>query len=165
MKHLAEAGGEIAVPGEILRQRNAVACALHIPDARRQPVNAGGGRPQSRQQAGARGIAQRRLAMSIAEERAARGQAIQVRCLRLGMSSQAADPVIQVVNGDEEDVRPFRGCRTNRVVCQSQRENGEDNPSRELPCHGRSREPRAIPLAAPPVANPATPARHPAACG
>ena len=67
VKHLAECGGEIAVLREILRQRDAIPRPGHVADSRGQPVNAGGGRPQARQQAGARRIAQRRLAMRVLE--------------------------------------------------------------------------------------------------
>ena len=104
VEDLAEAGGEIAVPREILRQRDALACARHLANARHQAVDAGGRGPQPRQQTRARGIAQWRLAMRVPEQSAARRQAVHVRRLRLGMAAEAADPVIQVVYGDEEDI-------------------------------------------------------------
>ena len=92
MEHLAEAGGEIAVPGEILRQRDALAGAGHVADARRQTVDAGGGGPQPGQETAARGIAEGRLAMRVLEKRAACRQAVHVRRLRLRMAAQAARP-------------------------------------------------------------------------
>jgi hypothetical protein len=54
------------------------------------------------------------------------------------MSSEAANPVVEVVNGDKQDIRLFHPWRTSGVARQSQRENGEDKRSGELLCHTRS---------------------------
>jgi hypothetical protein len=58
--------------------------------------------------------------MGIAEKDAARGQAVQVRRLRLGMTVHAPDPIVQVVNGDHEHVRPAGLGSQNRRCSQQQ---------------------------------------------
>ena len=47
--------------------------------------------------------------MGVGEERAARGEAVHVRRLHLRMPSETADPVVLIVNGEEEDVGLRRG--------------------------------------------------------
>ena len=43
--------------------------------------------------------------MSIGKQGAHVGQAVDVGCLGLGVSAEATDPVVQVVDGDKQDVR------------------------------------------------------------
>ncbi len=43
--------------------------------------------------------------MGVEKAGAARGQPIQMRRLRQGVAAQVADPVVLVVDGDEQDVR------------------------------------------------------------
>ena len=97
---------ERAIPraGERLRQRHMIFQRLHIADARHEPVDARARRPQPGEQTGARRIAQRCLAVRVREKCAALCEAIDVRRLDLGMPAEAADPVVLIVNGDEEDV-------------------------------------------------------------
>jgi hypothetical protein len=45
--------------------------------------------------------------MCVREEHAPRREAIDVRCLRLRVTTKAADPVVQVSNRDEQDIRRF----------------------------------------------------------
>ncbi len=47
--------------------------------------------------------------MPIGKQRAHLGQAVEVGCLGLGVSAEATDPVVQVVDGDKQDVRLFLG--------------------------------------------------------
>ena len=55
--------------------------------------------------------------MSVREQRAAPRQAVDVRRPRLRMSAQAPDPIVEVVDGDEQDVRPpFRGMARREPV-------------------------------------------------
>ena len=49
--------------------------------------------------------------MGIREQRAPGGEAIDVGGLRLGMTAEATDPVIQIVDGDEQDVGRLMRCR------------------------------------------------------
>ena len=42
--------------------------------------------------------------MGVAEEGAARREAIDIRSLNLGMGIEAADPIVKIVNRDEENV-------------------------------------------------------------
>lgn len=75
-----------------------------FPQRRVEKVDAGGFRIQATHQAGPGRIAYRGLAMSVGEEDASLSEAIDVRRARLRMTTETADPVIEVVNGDEEDV-------------------------------------------------------------
>ncbi len=110
---LAGAGRAVAMPCEVLRQRHGV---LPLPEAAepgRQPVDARRRGAQREHQARARGIAQRRLAMGIGEQGAARRQPIEVRRLGQRMSAQAAQPIVLIVDGDEQHVGA-RGSRKRR---------------------------------------------------
>ena len=69
-----------------------------------QLIHAGGGRPHAGQKAHARRIANRRLAMGIAEQHTAPGKAIDIRRAHLRVSAEAADPVVQIVNRDEQHI-------------------------------------------------------------
>ena len=46
--------------------------------------------------------------MGVREEHAPRRETIDIRCLRLWVSAEAADPIVEVVDGNEEDVWPGR---------------------------------------------------------
>ena len=46
--------------------------------------------------------------MSIGEEQPSFGQSVDVRRLRLRMATQWADPVIEIVDPDEQDIRLIR---------------------------------------------------------
>ena len=63
--------------------------------------------PHAGEQAHAGRIADRRLAMGVAEQHTAPGKAIDVRRAHLRVSPEAADPVVQVVNRDEQHIRPL----------------------------------------------------------
>ena len=43
-------------------------------------------------------------ALSVIKQNARRGQPIQIRSTRLGMTAETADPIIQVIHRNEEDV-------------------------------------------------------------
>jgi len=59
------------------------------------------GRVQTGHDGRARRTAQRCGAVGLFEEHAALGQCINVRCLRLRMAAEAADPIIQIIDGNE----------------------------------------------------------------
>lgn len=46
--------------------------------------------------------------MSVRKQRAAMSQSIDVWCLRIRMRLQTSDPVVEIVNRDEQNVRPLR---------------------------------------------------------
>jgi hypothetical protein len=46
--------------------------------------------------------------MGVGEQHPARGQAIEVGRLGVRMSTQAADPIVQVIDGDEQDIGALR---------------------------------------------------------
>ena len=64
--------------------------------------------------------------MSLLEKDALLCERINVRCLRLGMPTKAANPVVQVVDGDEQDVRPIYRIVSNDCLARLQ-ENSEKN--------------------------------------
>jgi hypothetical protein len=53
--------------------------------------------------------------MRIAEGHSARSQSVQIWGLRLAISSKMSDPVIQVIDGDEQDVQPIRSAVLGRA--------------------------------------------------
>ena len=60
--------------------------------------------------------------MGVAEERAAPSQPIDVWRLRLGMPSKAPDPIIEVVDGNEKNVRSINGMEGGGGVGQQNEE-------------------------------------------
>jgi hypothetical protein len=101
------AGGEGAIPVcfEVLRQRDAIAPRFDRAKPWSQTVNAGRRGAKAEHEAGARRIAEGRLAMGVQHRGAARGEAIQVWRLDQRVSAERADPVILVIDRDKEDVR------------------------------------------------------------
>ena len=114
MEDLSTRERKVAVRSQVLRQRHALLERRHRANPGRQPMNAGGGGTQSREGAAAGRIAQRRLAMRITKKRAARRKPVEVRRPGLRMSPEAADPIVQVVDGDEQNVWPIRRLAGNR---------------------------------------------------
>ena len=51
--------------------------------------------------------------MGVGEEHARGGQTIEVGCASLRMAAEATDPIVQIINGDEEDV----GLGDRRSLC------------------------------------------------
>ncbi len=102
MEHLSRPDGAIAVIAKVLRDDFGVgenfAHVLSI------VVEAGGMRREAGHDGGAGGIASRAGAMGIGEKNTAFGEAVEVGRDALVISAHAADPVIQVIHGDEEDV-------------------------------------------------------------
>ncbi len=96
--------------GEALGQGDLALQSGNRTDARHEPIDPGSGRTQSCEHAAARWIAQRSLTVRVGEESAARSEPVDVWRFGLGMSTKAADPIIQVINGDEKNVRS-RGDR------------------------------------------------------
>ena len=53
-------------------------------------------------------------------------QAIQVRSLRVGMPAETTDPVVEIVDRDEHDVRPQGGIGRRRVNSEAGDERGDE---------------------------------------
>src|SRR5437764_5072224 len=104
MPVLAYAQRAIAVLVEILRQRQPIAPLGQRADRWSEAVNARRAGPLAHQKARARWIAERRLRVAVEERRAACGERIQRRRLRQRMSAERGDPVVEIVDNDEEDV-------------------------------------------------------------
>ena len=69
------------------------------------PINAGARRGDAGQQADAGGVAERRRGVGLAKRHAPPRQTIDIGRSRLRVSSQVADPIVEVIYGDEEDIR------------------------------------------------------------
>ena len=72
-------------------------------------VDAGGGRTHAAHEGRARRVAERGGALRVAEGHAPRGHLVQVRRLGLRVAGHGADPVVQVVRNNEQDVRLLVG--------------------------------------------------------
>src|SRR5262245_57205472 len=102
VKKLAVSIDPIAGLDEILRKRDHIFGAV-APDVV-VGVYAGSSGPQSCHEAGSRRITHWSLAVGPAEAHPPPGEAIEVRCDSLGMPTENADPVIQIVDGKEEHI-------------------------------------------------------------
>ncbi len=104
VEDLADAHHRVTFVGEAFGQRlHSFECGGRVV-RRRQEVDAGRVRVSPRQQARTRRIADRRLAMRVGEQRASRGKRIDRRSLGLWMTAHAANPVVEIVHRDQQDV-------------------------------------------------------------
>ena len=97
---------EVTCLREGLRQRHMLLRLLHFANARSQAIDASARRTQAGEQRTARRIAQRCLTMRASKQSAALGQRINRRRLHLRMPTHAANPIVLIIDGDEEDVGP-----------------------------------------------------------
>ena len=127
VQHLSRAGGAVAVTREVARQqfrpRHDLAHLLRVliePRAMRR---------QAAEDGRARRIARGRGAIGVAEQHAARGETVQIRRLRLRMPAEAADPVVEVVERNEEHVGLLlgRGGGRNAAEQRDGREGREES--------------------------------------
>ena len=109
MINLAGGEGSVAVGLEVLRESDAILEGFERAEPWREAVDAGGGGAKAEHETGARGIAQGTLRVGIEEGGAAGGEPVQVRSFDKGVPAERADPVILVVDGNEEDVGRLRG--------------------------------------------------------
>jgi hypothetical protein len=77
-------GRAVTVVGEMLRERHAVLPLGQRAKPRRESVDAGGGRAQAEQEAGARGIAERGVAVGVEKRGAARASLSRFGVLAIG---------------------------------------------------------------------------------
>ena len=106
---LAGDGGVVAGFFEGLGEGGEVVEGGDVAEPGGEAVNAGAGVAATGHDGGARGEADGGLAVGVGEEGAPLGEGVDVRCPGLGMSAEAADPVVEVVDGDEDDVGFFCG--------------------------------------------------------
>ena len=90
--------------------------------------HAGARRHQSAEHRRPRGVARRCRTMRVGEQHPALGQAIHVRRQRLRMPAKAANPVIQIIDCDEKDVRLGRSVRDDRQQTNREREDPVEKP-------------------------------------
>ena len=104
MKYLSTGRDIISSAIEILKQGFRIGIFGGPSQSGLEKVDASVGWQQSGNHADAGGIANGGLAVSVQECRAATREPIKVRGLGLRMTAVDADPVVQVINGDEKDV-------------------------------------------------------------
>ena len=106
VKQLSCAKSEVAVVPEMARQRDCAAQLGRLPPIVRIGVYAGRRWAQTGEQTRARRVATRRGTVGLGEEQAALGQAIHVRRPRLRVPAKHTDPIIEIVNSDEQHIWP-----------------------------------------------------------
>jgi len=99
--------GGVAILLEVLGQGSEFCEFGKVTEPGGESVDAGGVGAQAHHEAGAGGIAQRRLAVGIGEQGAAGGELVDVRGERVRVSAKATDPVVLIIDGDEDDVGFF----------------------------------------------------------
>ena len=107
----------------VLDQRRVVEVLFDEVDPVAMGVGAG-------EQAGAGGLADRGLAVGIEEIDPSSGQSVDVRGLSLWVSVHRPDPVVEIIDGDEEDVGLFGGLgRRSRRLREKQGEQSDEQTS------------------------------------
>ena len=120
MVDLAGAQSPIAVRVEMLRQSDAVSPRVDVAEPRGESIDAGGGGAQAEHETGAGGIAQRRLHVGVQERGAARREPVDVWRAGQWMAAEVADPVVLIIDGDEEHIGFWCG------ETRSRRQSGEN---------------------------------------
>ena len=110
MQHLARTGGPVPGAGEGLGQQ--LCLGQNFAHALVVGIQPGTMRRLAGEDCRARWITRRCRAMGVGEEHARSGQTIEVGCASLRVTAEATDPVVQIINGDEEDVGLGGGERT-----------------------------------------------------
>lgn len=105
VEDLPGGGRVVTVVGKVLREGGVVLVFGQSTEEGSKSVDTGGIGPKSQHERAAGGIAERRLTVSVVEKGAAFCEGIDVGRLRIWMSIQAPDPVILIIDGDEEDIR------------------------------------------------------------
>jgi hypothetical protein len=111
VEDLADLGGRVAIIAEVLRQSDDVRHGIADPCVVVGDVSER--RAPSAEQRRARGIAQRILAVSLIEANRSAGQAVDIRRFHF-RGAVAAEARVEVVNGDEQDVRLLGGGESGR---------------------------------------------------
>ena len=104
-------GRAVTIIRKMLREGDAVFPLGQGAKPRSEAVDAGGGGAQAEQETRARRIADRGLAVGVQKRRPAGREAIKMGRLGHGVAAEVPDPVVLVVDGDEEDVGFFHRRR------------------------------------------------------
>lgn len=102
----AAAPGEITMLTEVLREGHPILILWHVTKPVQVTVNTGCRWTKPHHNRGPRWATQRRGAISLLEEDSFASQFVDVWCLRLGMSSKTTNPVVEIVNSDEQHIWP-----------------------------------------------------------
>lgn len=92
----------------MLGQRDPIFPLRQCPEPRRKSMNARCCASQAEHQTGSRRIAKRRLAVCVEKQRPLGRKAVDMRRLRHRVTAKCADPIILVVDRDEDDIRTGR---------------------------------------------------------
>ena len=121
---------------KVLRKRDAAAEFFDVTEPRAEAVDTGGRGPQAEHEACAGGIAQRRLRMGVRESGSPRRQTADMRGMHLRMAAERFDPVVEVIDCDEEDVGSYGFCSGFRARCKGYR--NERRKEKEGPSSGET---------------------------
>ena len=94
----------VTVVGEMLWERKQILPLRHISEPGSESVNPGGTWAKAHHQTRARRIAERRLRMGIGKERSASSKLVDVRRLNQWMPIHTANPIVLIINSDEENI-------------------------------------------------------------
>ena len=101
---------------KILGQGHPIVVLWHIPKPIQVAVNTGRRRAKSHHDCGTGRAAERRSAMGLFKKHATFGEGIDVWCLGLRMAAETADPVIEVVHGNEQYIGALFGEQAMRKL-------------------------------------------------
>jgi len=122
VKDLAGTGDMIALVFETHGHRDILLCDRRLVDFRIEKIDPAGCRVQRSHHAGSRGIAHRRLAMGVGKKHSASCEPIDVRRFRLWMPAEHTNPIVKIVDADQENIR-FRAVGQSEIRrgCQHER--------------------------------------------
>ena len=106
MIKFAAAPGEITMLTEILRERHPILVLRQVAKPVQIAIDAGRRRTKPHHDRSTRRAAERSSAMGLLEEDSLASQFVDVGSLCLWMSAEATNPIVQIVDSDEQDVRP-----------------------------------------------------------
>ena len=106
MKNFSGAGGVVTVVGKMARHESDF--RLDFPEGLLVFVEAGEVRGDPGKNGGAAGATGRSGAVGVGEEDGLGGESLEVRSEGLRVTSEGANPVVEVIDGDEEDVERGR---------------------------------------------------------
>ena len=112
----AAAPSEVAVFPKVLRQGHPVLVLRHIAKPIQVAVNTGRRRAEPHHDCSAGRTTERRSAMGLFKKHATFGEGIDVRCLGLRMAAETADPVVEVVHGNEQYIGALFGEQAMRKL-------------------------------------------------
>ena len=106
VKDLARSRNMIPLLLKPHRQQSVFRRHIGFGEVGRQKVNPSTFRIEGGHHTGPRGIADRCLAMGIIKKHTPGSQPVDIRSLSLGVTTQATDPIIKIINGDQQNIGP-----------------------------------------------------------